>query len=319
MARISLREYEAYHPGVSRYVAFCLAAGWQPFEPARPDLFIIYIESWCAALISDGLAADTIRHYMHGARWTVLRAYDIHADPIPKHIWDAALTNARHEAKKTHHAAAPFDLDALVASYDWLPAPEYFTILLAILFLLRSSEYVQPGTSAAKALHRPIQAAGTYILRRKDGAEELHIIIPSSKTDPTGKGSCHGREATGVPATCPVLNYRRMLAALPAHTRSGQLCKASDGTPMTYDTVNKLVKHLHSRTGRSTDNISSHSLRKAGAERLWLATKDVILVMREGRWRTMASMRPYIGLDTAAAAGVSAGMAEARTHDGVRV
>lgn len=260
------------------------------------------------SLVAEGLTYETVRHYLHHARWTVLRIYDTR-DPVEKHIWDAMLTFARHAAAKTHRATSRFDLKALTSAYDWLAAPEYFSALFALVFMLRSSEYCQPaGRPAAAAERRPISFDDVSLCVAADGIEELRITIRRSKTDPTAKGSTHARRVTSDPRTCIVANYKRMLECVPPLERRGQLCRSAFGAPVTAVMMNTMLKRLHEAAGYPSVRISSHSLRKAGAERLWLATHDEMLVMREGRWESIKAMRTYVKLDT------SAGAAATDTH-----
>lgn len=318
MSRITLRDYEQRQTGVQRYISYCVANGWQPYDPEHPGDFSANLEWWLHDLLEDGLAFETIRHYMHAARWTILRAYDA-PDPVLRHVWDAAITTAKHEAEHASRATVPFSLEALTRQYDTLLPTDYFNTLFAMMFLLRSCEYCAPGGSPATAAgRRPIRHEHVSVVANSDGTEDLHIVIPRSKTDPTGRGSRHARRATGELRTCLVHNYRRMMAALPAESRAGHLCRAPDGKPLKAQRVNLLLKRLHVAAGLSPDLVTSHSLRKAGAERIWLATRDVLLVMREGRWQDEATMRRYVALDTAATAAVSGGMVAARTHDGRR-
>lgn len=82
--------------------------------------------------------------------------------------------------------------------------------------------------------------------------------------------------------------------------------------------MNSLLKRLYETGGYPAVRVSSHSLRKAGAERFWLATRSELLTMREGRWESVKAMRTYVKLDTTAGAAASAAMMAVDSHAGRR-
>lgn len=299
---MSPRDYAQRRTGVKHYLAFCKKKNIEPL-PANGRTQSLYILAWITDPSLRNKAFATLRNYAHQVRWFIARIRGV--DTVSTTDWDAVLRSLSHQAPPTNRARDAFDLDLLKAHMKYKDPVLPFATLLAALFILRPSEYC----AAIKPHHKPLQWSDVTLVRDK-----LYIRLSWSKTNANGEITTLCREASPGHRLCVVDAYKRYIATVPVHLRTGTFLKRPDGADLDRRSLTKYVKHVVEQAGRPTDKISLYSLRKAGATRMWLATKDVMLTMREGRWKSMQAMQLYLRLDPAAGGSKTAAVTRAHTH-----
>lgn len=298
----SRRDHDGRRVALRSYVSYCTTKGVDPLPTDDASLSLTVL-SWLSSPLMENKAYSTIRHYAHSVRWGLARMRG--KDGVNQTDWDAVLRSLKHRAPPTNRARDAFDLKLLrghmKSKYPVLP----FALLFAAIFLLRPSEYC----AATKPHHRPI----TWDQVRLVG-DKLYVIIDWSKTNATGEPTTLCRMAQPGRTLCIVEAYKRYAASVPAEHRTGTFLKRPDGSEMDRGTLSNYIKHIAKTAGYPTDKISLYSLRKAGATRMWLATGDPVLTMREGRWKSMQSMMLYIRADPTVGASFTSAVTNVSTH-----
>lgn len=128
--------------------------------------------------------------------------------------------------------------------------------------------------------------------------EGLTLLIPRSKTDPTGEG-----QRCAIPALdnayCPLQAVQRWLEA--SGIQSGYLFRGVSRwqrlspRPLTLDGFNKILRQLAAACRLpDAQRYSSHSLRRGLATSASAAGASFKSIMRQGRWRHEGTVLAYI-------------------------
>ena len=208
-------------------------------------------------------------------------------------------------------------------------------LCLGFFFLLRASEYIDPGyRTPGRGLR------GSHITFRKGGkslkgvrvldADEVLIVIQGSKTDVYNRGEARNHFAINAasrglgrandegqiapPELCVVEALKILWRHFPQRFDGG--CESDEF--LLRDQFNRLISREMVQATLQTAarqlgikaEIGSHSLRFGGASALWAAYHDSALVRRWGRWSS-DSFQTYIWEAREGARGVSEAMAKA--------
>ena len=210
--------------------------------------------------------------------------------------------------------------------------------MLGFFFLLRASEYIDPGY---KTVGRGLR--GSDLNFRKQGkalrnaailnADEVMLVIRGSKTDKYNRGEARNhfarnevdqgqRKPDGLggfrpPDLCVVSALKMLWRHFPHRFDGGTeaddfLLRDYDDRLLSREAVQAVLQTSAKQLGIKAD-IGSHSLRfggACGASALWAAYHDSALVRRWGRWAS-DSFQTYIWEAREGARGVAEKMANA--------
>jgi integrase len=223
-------------------------------------------------------------------------------------------------------------LDPHMSSVDALL---WAALMLGFFFLLRASEYIDPGY---RTVGRGLR--GSDLSFRKEGralrnaatleADEVMIVIRGSKTDVYNRGEARNhfarnesdqgqRRADGLGGFCPpdlcVVSALKILwRHFPQRFDGGAeadefLLRDHSDRLLSRETLQAALQLAAKQLGIKAE-IGSHSLRFGGASALWAAYHDSALVRRWGRWAS-DSFQTYIWEAREGARGVAESMANA--------
>lgn len=155
-------------------------------------------------------------------------------------------------------------------------------LVLAFAFFLRVSEYS----------HTPVTGTRLHVSDVTPTPRTLRITIRVSKR--STKPTQHERAATGT-RWCPLALFHAYAKTRRFNDPESPALQWLDGSPVTSDDVNSLVKRLCRRAATpSPDAYSSHSMRAGGAVAALVLEKDTAWILREGRWASVKSLLLYI-------------------------
>ena len=156
-------------------------------------------------------------------------------------------------------------------------------LTLAYVFFLRVSEYASTGNTGSR-----LETAHVTVTPRT-----LQIYIKLGKR--SLKPSQHERAALA-PTRWNLASLYATYAATRRHNEpSSPALQWLDGSPLTDDDVNRLVKALATKAGLSNPSAyKSHSLRAGGAVAALALGIDHAWILREGRWASLKTMLLYI-------------------------
>ena len=235
-----------------------------------------------------GKAFATIRSYGWAARDLHVRlcGRDL-AIPV---MWDKAIRYHLHFGIHPHAAKQPFQVSwlARLASGGTEISPLVFAANLGFQFLLRAGEFLDASSTVAHCI-----CWGDAVLVRDSQGLCLQLRVPSSKTDPAASGRVLRRRAVPGDPLCIVAMFQRHCSAHPHALPDSPLMCDAGGSHLRQQDIADVLKYAALLAGADPRRYSCHSLRSGGATALWLACRDHIVVMREGRWSSVATMLRY--------------------------
>ena len=143
------------------------------------------------------------------------------------------------------------------------------------IFICRGNVHFEPSNS-------PNPVAMTIINTRDKNNRTMNYM------DRTVYCTCH------TPWSCVVcigFKYYKKYCNLPS--TAGFLRKL-DGTAITYNYLQDLVKKLVCKIGLNPDDYGTHSCRAGGTSELFLAGKTAVWIQNFGRWKNIGSIHTYI-------------------------
>ena len=317
----------SYQSGRSCYFDACRSLGL-PVDPSthRDSVdvilrFVAYmatVRQLRASTMSNYIAA--VRHFWHRSQ----RCDPSFGSPLPSALI-AALSAVDTRVPLFRRAFPRAWLSSSLSLSDDPVVPLAFVI--GFVFFLRVSEYTWSPDGGDSSDDDAPPANGPFAGAREPRrllAPDLFVLddrvildIRQSKTDKIRLGSRHARDATGGPL-CPVALLRRYTAERgPCGAHSPALVWR-DGREFTAAHLNSLIKVIAARHGADPLLYSSHSLRAGGvtemhAEMSRRGSVDVMVLVREGRWKSTEGLQKYLRMDATVAASLSSGMLGARS------
>ena len=285
--------------GITAWSRFATDHDIEPVPPTA-RLHNTYLMAYASYCIRRGLSFNTTKAYLYAARNSIDR-YRKSTDPTTPDFttagtWQKIIAYARLNASMPGKERASFSYWSLVrylkqrevdnAHDDPVLAA---AASLGFHFLLRASEYLDTGSPFA----RPLTWDDIHLFPAKNGRWRVRLLHRYSKTNQEGKVTEHLRKED-LPDYGLIPILRRYIASIPAERRHGPFLVTAAGRHLNKRTMGEYIKRVVTSTGGDATHMSSHSLRKGGALAIWVATKDVYLVMREGRWKSAESLRVYI-------------------------
>lgn len=285
-----------YASGHNKFLHFCADHGVVLPLPDAHHFTSVLVTFMYYLLHVGGLSYGTIRNYGWAAR--DLHARMCGADLTVGVMWSKAIAYHQHYGRHAHAAKQPFQLSWLHA-VSALPgtAPLFFAVAVGFTFMLRCSEYL----CTSPASPHTILWRDAWLTRDRDG-EHLHLVVPSSKTDPSGRGAELQRRAVPGSPFCVVALFKQHQAAHPHAAPDSPLFCDAGGHHLRVGDVITVVKYAALLAGADPARYASHSLRSGGTTSLWLACRDQLVVQREGRWTNLITMLRYCRVPASIAA-----------------
>ncbi len=243
-----------------------------------------------------GVAAATVRTYGWAVRDMHLRLCG--RELTIQALWERALLWHRHHGRHAHAAKQPFQVHWLLALLPRAHLQPYvFAVAIGFIFLLRASEYLRTSPASPHCIRwRDVRVVHTAAGR------SLVLRVPSSKTDATGHAVLLQRAEQPGDPLCPVALFLAHAAAHPSPPPGAPIMCLADGSHITQHNAAVVIKAAAHLAGADHRLYSCHSLRSGGATSLWLATRDAMLLLREGRWSSMRTMLRYCRIPPSIAA-----------------
>ena len=240
--------------------------------------------------LSRGRQVSTARSYASGVRF--MWSLHLGKDPLEGSAIPDQFANASAALSPD-----PTDGHSLPLPASWLsrlPLPgsepwEAPAIVMAFIFLWRRSNY---------SLHYSRTAGGNvYRLCVKHvttppGAIQVRLV----KDKNVDAHSDHRRFATGTPL-CPRLLYCKYSASRRHNHPDAPAFQHPNGEPVSSDDVSSALRRLAAANGATATQLqrySPHALRKGGTVAARALGYDLAWILREGRWRKLISVEPYI-------------------------
>ena len=286
----------SYRPGVRAFRRYCTRHGLSS-RPPSVDAADRLLCGFVFDLMERDLRHSTMRNYICAVRhswWCRL--------PSDSPVVTATLRRPKLLIREWRKSSGLCDLFANPLPASWLPLslahPDPVVpalLVVAFLFFTRASELTRGVATGDRFTSRDLSVS----------ADRVSIFIRLSKTDP-GRGSVHERSAIPGNALCPVRLVSRYLSSRRYNDPSDPAFQWRDGSAVSSKQLTGLVRSLASAAGASPSFFSSHSLRAGGA--CAAAHRGEAFLMREGRWASVRSFKPYLRLASAAGASASAPM-----------
>lgn len=240
--------------------------------------------------LNRGVQVSTARSYASGVKfvWQLYLGKDpLEGSPIPDLFANAAAALTPD----------PTDGHSLPFPASWLPALlqpnaepwEAPAIVMAFVFMWRRSNYCRHYSATARAYVDRLQVKH---ISTPPGAIQVHLV----KDKNVDSFSQHRRSATGTPL-CPRRLYSAYAVTRKHSHPDAPAFQRPNGDPVTSDDVTRALQRIASAHGTAPTALpryTPHSLRKGGAVASRSLGYDLAWLLREGRWRTVLSIEPYI-------------------------
>lgn len=271
---------QAYQTDVAHFEA------WGGVLPASVPIVVAYLQHFAGQLNPRTLSRRLValRH------WHV---YQNFVDPTQSPIVRKVMQGIYRLHGVPENKALPLTLDQLIQFHRLLQTQD-------TLSSLRDDALLQIGFFGA---FRVSELVTIHVEHLKITSEGLRILIPRSKTDPTGQGQ-HCAIPWGNSTLCPVLTLQSWLDQ--SHIHQGPVFRFISrwqriGPKALHPaSVNRLIKKYAARCGFKTpQGFSTHSLRRGLATAASQQGASLKAIMRQGRWKQANTVLGYIDDATA--------------------
>ena len=287
------------HVGVRAWFAFCEdvmgTSANRPMDPLATPLWAKLEDEWlamrfvCALVQERGITPNSAYQYFcmvqgwHGREHGVKLAGGLKLERLPqmlkglKRIVGAVPRPLRRGVTPANLKAA---MDAMLDPRDPTHANLRAALATALQGLLRSAEYAAKGGKVDKFTLMRADIVSLNKLRMvlmMHPCKNMHHL--SGKTCPLvigGGGAC-------VDAVAEMLNLFSVDPHSDPHS-TPLFREPKTGKPISYATVNSLVKEMMLRVEGSSEGFSTHSLRIGGATALFAAGASETVIRTMGRW-----------------------------------
>jgi hypothetical protein len=184
-------------------------------------------------------------------------------------------------------------------------------LTMGVYLLLRVGEMTSPKTRE----HDPdehLNWEDVEILPSIDKPKWMEVHIKASKTDCYREGVTLKMFANGDPS-CPVAAGAAWLKIRVKSERKQPLFVLADGTYVTRDRLQRVMKAGVELAGYDRSHFTTHSMRKGGATSLACANWPAETIMLLGRWSSDCYIR-YLQMDDARRQKISASLAKVSTE-----
>lgn len=295
------KTYMSYSSARHRFLDMCISLGINHLPRNAPDAeacilhFIIHCED-------DDLRPKTLKTYISGIRnyWGIHMGSDPSAASVRIKLLVREFTSSCKLPPLYREAFRIDWVTPFLTGYDPVVP---LALSMGFFFFLRVSEYAVTENTGSRLLSRHLLIA----------SKALTLTLTTSKTDTAHRGSTHSRTAIDNPL-CPARLYAIYTDGLPPAPADAPALRWRTGAPLTDSDVNRFCKDAATLAGvpkESVALISSHSLRVGGATAAHAAGFKDEWILREGRWESMNSLRPYIRFNHHLTAGMGASMLSA--------
>ncbi|EQC24749.1 hypothetical protein SDRG_17359 [Saprolegnia diclina VS20] len=299
------RERQGYHPWLS------------PDQREQSNGLINYV----LYLRDQGNSAGTIRSKLCGVAWhhQVHRGYNVALEPDHQLVLRGIeRTDGPAQRKEPVSIGMLWQMRAGLDFNVPQQRSLWGAALLGFFFLLRKSEYLHEG--ARPAMHgirvKDVRFTTRFetVARTVDEAHEVHVTIPSSKTDQRGDGTTLRLARSGSTWLCPIpaLWELRRLARGAGAVEDDPLCISFDqhgvAVPITELQVRQLLRSAAAKLGKEPATFTTHSLRSGGATAQFKGGATDLTIQKFGRWRSDA-FKIYARIDDVAIAQLASRMA----------
>ena len=240
--------------------------------------------------LNRGIQVSTVRSYASGVKyvWQMNLGKDpLEGSPIPD-IFASAAAALKPDPSDGH--SLPFPASWLPALLHHSAEPwEAPAVVMAFIFMWRRSNYCRHYSPSAKAL---VDRLLVKHVSTPPGSIQVHLV----KDKNVDAASQHRRSATGS-ALCPRQLYMTYAATRPSSLPDAPAFQRPNGDAVTSDDVTRTLQRIASSHGACPPNLQRykpHSLRKGGAVASRALGYDLAWLLREGRWRNILSIEPYI-------------------------
>jgi hypothetical protein len=163
-------------------------------------------------------------------------------------------------------------------------------LCLGVFGLCRCKVLVHPGTRQRSATGPQRRDVTRFREPGTDGPTRyFEFFIRKAKMDPEARGATIKLFATGGDF-CPVRAMDRYLKMAPRRGPTAVLFQHADGSYLTRDRVNRMIKRLSELAGFDPARYSTHSMRAGGATTLSLLGARPYVIKQLGRWTSDAYM-----------------------------
>ncbi len=254
---------------------------WGGLLPATPQMVIRYLQDFAPTLNSRTL----VRRLTAIKNW---HSYQGFADPTSVSLVRKTLTGIMHVHGKPKEKATALTIEALHCMVEYMKKQN-------TLAMWRNNAILQMGFFGALRVSELVNIKMEQITHVPEGME---ILIPRSKTDPTGAGQ-YCALPFGDSDLCPVKALKNWCEK--AKIENGVIFREIDRhqniktAPLTGKSINSIIKNIAGRCGLpNPESYSSHSMRRGFATTASRKGASFVSIMRQGRWRHEATVLGYI-------------------------
>lgn len=259
---------------------------WGGVLPASPSMIIAYLQHFAGELNPRTLS----RRLVALRQWHI---YQNFVDPTQSPVVRKVMQGIYRLHGAPENKALALTLDQLIQFHHWLQTQD-------TLQALRDDALLQIGFFGAFRISELVAIQVEHLQTTPEG---LRILIPRSKTDPTGLGqSC--AVPWGNSILCPILALQTWLEKSNIHEgpvfRFISRWQRIGPKALHPVSVNRLIKKYAQLCGFSTpQRFSTHSLRRGLATSASQQGASLKAIMRQGRWKEANTVLGYIDDATA--------------------
>ncbi len=254
---------------------------WGGRLPTRPEVIIAYLQAF-----ADQLNARTlVRRLTALKQWHTYQGF---TDPTAYPLVRKTLTGILHVHGQPRQKAPALTLEQLTCMVQFMQQHE-------TLAMWRNNALIQVGFFGALRRSELTHLQFEHLNFLPEGME---ILIPRSKTDPTGEGQ-YCAIPYGDDRLCPVTALK--IWCEKAKIQSSFIFREVDKhqhigtTPLTGKSIATLIKSV-ARACQLPDaeQLSGHSLRRGFATTASREGASFVSIMRHGRWRHERTVLEYV-------------------------
>ena len=259
------------------------AAIHSPFPPPDRAAAESLLTQFLAHEHTRGLGASALKLAVCGVRHYWISTPPFRDPSCGSQLVSKALVAFQKSVESSVTYAPALPPSALRHAFDISADPVVpFALTLAFVFFLRVSEYATTSLTNSRLTVKHITVTPRTL--------ELFISVSKRSTKP----SSHER-ATTAPTRWNLATLYNRYASTRRRSPADPALQWLDGSPVTDDDINRLIKALAARAGLPNPGAySSHSLRAGGAVAALALGSDQAWILREGRWSSPRSLMLYI-------------------------
>ena len=254
---------------------------WGGMLPTSPDVIVRYLQAFAATLNPRTLVRrlTAIKHW---------HTYQNFADPTSSIMVRKTMTGILHLHGQPRNKAPALNLEQLTLMATFMKQQD-------TLAMWRNNALIQLGFFGAFRRSELVNIQFEHVTFVPEGME---ILIPRSKTDPTGEGQICAIPY-GDDELCPVTALKVWCEK--ATITSGFIFRGIDryqhisALPLLGKSVSSIIKKVADKCQLpNANNFSSHSLRRGFATTASRKGAPFVSIMRHGRWRHEGTVLGYI-------------------------